>query len=47
MLVAILLITAGVWALYGFWLACLVLGCLMVAIHIMQAIFRRIPIQRK
>lgn len=47
MLVAILLIAAGVWAMYGFWSACLVLGCLIAAIHVLQAIFRRIPVQRK
>lgn len=47
MLLAILLITAGVWAMYGFWQACFVLGCLIAAVHVLRAVFRRIPVRRK
>lgn len=47
MLVAILLITAGVWALYGFWSAVLVFGCLLASVQVLQSIFRRIPVRRK
>lgn len=47
MLLAILLIAVGIWAMYGFWKACIVTGCLIIAVHILRAVFRRIPIRRK